>query len=130
MSNRELQHEIEQFLYREARLLDDRLFDDWLELFTDHVKYWMPPRDTTVEREDSTRRLGETSLFEDDKRFPVLRVRRFDTGLAHAEQPPSRTRHFDMNLELLEDAGDEIEVHSNILVFQSRLEKTENFFVF
>ena len=36
--------EIEQFLYREARLLDDRRFRDWLELFTDDVRYWMASR--------------------------------------------------------------------------------------
>src|SRR5262249_47325129 len=36
--------EVEQFLYREARLLDERRFRDWLELFTDDVRYWMVMR--------------------------------------------------------------------------------------
>ena len=40
----ELWHEIQQFLVREARLLDERRFVDWLELFTDDVVYWMPGR--------------------------------------------------------------------------------------
>jgi hypothetical protein len=35
---------VEQFLYREARLLDERRFHDWLELFTDDLRYWMPVR--------------------------------------------------------------------------------------
>ncbi len=35
---------VEQFLYREARLLDERRFHDWLDLFTDDLRYWMPVR--------------------------------------------------------------------------------------
>ena len=35
---------VEQFLYREARLLDERQFHDWLGLFTDDVHYWMGSR--------------------------------------------------------------------------------------
>ena len=38
----EVIREVEQFLYREARLLDERRFYDWLELLTDDVRYWMP----------------------------------------------------------------------------------------
>jgi ethylbenzene dioxygenase beta subunit len=37
----ELIREVEQFLYREARLLDERRFHEWLALFTDDVRYWM-----------------------------------------------------------------------------------------
>ena len=37
-----LHHEVEQFLFHEARLLDERKFDDWLDLLTDDIHYWMP----------------------------------------------------------------------------------------
>src|SRR5258708_13126933 len=40
----EIVREVEQFLYREARLLDERRFHEWLELFTDDVHYWMGAR--------------------------------------------------------------------------------------
>jgi 3-phenylpropionate/cinnamic acid dioxygenase small subunit len=40
----EIRRAVEQFLYREARLLDERRFHDWLELFTEDVRYWMPGR--------------------------------------------------------------------------------------
>jgi 3-phenylpropionate/cinnamic acid dioxygenase small subunit len=36
--------EVEQFLYREARLLDERRFHEWLELFTEDVRYRMAGR--------------------------------------------------------------------------------------
>ena len=42
----EVVREVEQFLYREARLLDERRFREWLELLTDDVRYWMPGRST------------------------------------------------------------------------------------
>lgn len=129
MARRELRQEVEEFLYRESRLLDDGKFDEWLDLFTDDTRYWMPTRQTRERGEGGVGEEGDVALFEDDKNFLVLRVRRLDTGLAHAEQPPSRTRHFVSNVEILREEGDEIEVRSNILVFQSRLEKTECFFV-
>ena len=40
----EIIREVEQFLYREARLLDERRFHEWVELFTEDVRYWMPVR--------------------------------------------------------------------------------------
>jgi 3-phenylpropionate/cinnamic acid dioxygenase small subunit len=58
-----------------------------------------------------------------------LRVKRLGTGLAWAEEPPSRTRHFVMNVEIVRDEGDEVEVHSNVLVFQSRYATYEQFYV-
>ena len=129
MANRDLQYEVEQLLYKEARLLDDGLFYEWLDLFTDDVKYWMPTRDTRERGEDGVHREGEMAVFSDDKDFLVKRVQRFDTGLAHAEQPHSRTRHFLSNVEIVGGDENEIDVRSNILVYQVRLEKSENFFV-
>lgn len=125
----ELAREVEQFLYREARLLDEGRFSEWLDLFADDAQYLMPARETRAGRDESVRKPGELPLFEDDKAFLVMRVKRLDTELAHAEQPPSRTRHFVTNVEVVADEGDEVEVHSNVLVFQSRLERTESFFV-
>ena len=37
------QHEIEQFLYRQAELLDTRQWQAWIELFDKDGVYWMPP---------------------------------------------------------------------------------------
>ncbi|HWM76977.1 MAG TPA: aromatic-ring-hydroxylating dioxygenase subunit beta, partial [Methylomirabilota bacterium] len=39
-----LKQEIESFLYREADLLDERRYEEWLELFTEDAHYWMPLR--------------------------------------------------------------------------------------
>lgn len=66
---------------------------------------------------------------EDDREFLEMRVARLESPLAHAEQPPSRTRHFVTNIEVVEAGADEVDAHANILVFQSRLERTEGFYV-
>ena len=46
-----LKHEVEEFLFMEAELLDSRRFDDWLSVLTEDIHYWMPIRRTTTARE-------------------------------------------------------------------------------
>src|SRR6266567_8515859 len=114
-----LREEIEVFLYEEARLLDDWRLHEWLELFTDDIRYWMPNRETlpvaekTIEPDDLA-----FGLYDEDKSALMLRVRRLDTGLAHVEEPRSVTRHMISNV-LVGDAGKpgEVLAHSNFMVF-------------
>ena len=84
-----LQFEIEQFLYLEARLLDDRRFDDWLLLFADDIHYWMPTRYNRLLREldKELAAPNEVANFDEDKRSLAQRVFRINTGMAWAEDP-------------------------------------------
>jgi 3-phenylpropionate/cinnamic acid dioxygenase small subunit len=123
----EKQWEIEQFLYREVRLLDERKFDEWLNLLSEDIRYWIPVRETRYG--GGVCGEGELAYVDGDKKMLELRVKRLGTGLAWAEEPPSRTRHFVMNVEVVRDEGDEVEVHSNVLVFQSRYATYEQFYV-
>jgi dibenzofuran dioxygenase subunit beta len=129
-AQRELQYEVEQFLYHEAWLLDQRRFHEWLDLFTEDAHYYMPVRETTQRAYAEDVALAGAH-FNDDKAFLTMRVRRLDTGMAHAEQPPSRTRHLIGNVQVAEgDATSaEIGVRSSFIVFQGRLEQSEHFFV-
>jgi 3-phenylpropionate/cinnamic acid dioxygenase small subunit len=125
-----LYHEVQQFLFHEARLLDERRFDEWLTLFTEDCRYWMPVRQTTMRAADELRGDDELPLFDDDKQFLTARVYRLTrTPLAHAERPPSRTRHFVTNVTIEELDNSELDVSANVLVYQSRLERTESTFV-
>ena len=132
MTSPDLQHEVEQFLYREVRMLAEGRFEEWLDLFTEDSRYLMPIRETTVTREESER--GEEFLphVDDDKDFMRARVQRLRHHLAHAEQPPSRLRYFVSNIEVEDadgaEAGD-LDVRCNLMVYQSRLERTEKIFV-
>ena len=132
MTSPDLQHRVEQFLYREVRMLSEGRFEEWLDLFTDDTRYLMPIRETTATREDSERGDEFIPHVDDDKDFMAARVQRLRHRLAHAEQPPSRLRYFISNIEV--DAaeqvgGDELDVRCNLMVYQSRLERTEKVFV-
>ena len=132
MTSPDLQHEVEQFLYREVRMLAEGRFEEWLDLFTEDSRYLMPIRETTATREESER--GEEFLphVDDDKDFMRARVQRLRHHLAHAEQPPSRLRYFVSNIEVEDADGAEaggLDVRCNLMVYQSRLERTEKIFV-
>ena len=119
-----LKEEIEELLYREAELLDERRFEDWLDLFTDDVLYFMPRR-KNVPRRESHRELtplGDLAILEEDKRYLEMRVARLDTGMAWAEDPPSRTRHLIGNLEVEGLAKGEVQAKTAFLVYRSHLE--------
>ena len=126
---RDLIVEIEQFLYHEAELLDAGRFDEWLDLFDEETLYFMPTREVVHSRSEGIKGLGDLPYFEDDKPFLRARVQRLKGALAHAEDPPSRTRRIISNVVPREHASDVFDVRCNFIVFQSRLERTENFYV-
>ena len=140
----EIIREIEQFLYHEARLLDDRKFHEWLDLLTDDIRYWMPVRsnrypviskaisilDGSRYEEDELSKEGELASMDEDKDSLTRRVARLDTGMAWAEDPPSRTRHFVSNVELEPGATDsELKVYSNFIMYRTRGETEQDFYV-
>ncbi len=129
MADRDLHYELEQFLFREARLLDSGRFDEWLDLFAEDATYWVPSRLTIQGNREGIPEEGELAIstMNDDKKFLEARIRRLDTGFAHAETPASRTRHLITNveIELDEGGGDEVTAYSNFVVFQGRREKTD-----
>ncbi len=125
MVSAELQHRVEQFLYREVRLLSELQLEEWLDLFTDDARYWMPARETVADQPDAVAADGEMAFFDDDKTFLAARIERLQSSLAHAERPPSRMRYFISNVEIEELDNGELDVRCNLLAYQSRLERTE-----
>jgi 3-phenylpropionate/cinnamic acid dioxygenase small subunit len=113
-----------QFYIREAWLLDERKLKEWLELFTGDVLYFMPRRKNVLRRElhRELTPLGDLAILEEDKRQLEMRVARLDTGMAWAEDPPSRTRHLIGNLEAAPLANGEVEARTAFLVYRSHLE--------
>ena len=129
----DLRHAIEDFLYLEAEFLDERRLREWLDLFTDDLHYWMPVRHNPLERPekiaDELAIPGDSYYFNDDKETLRIRVERAYAKTAWAEAPPSRTRHLISNIRVKKDDGKEIEVHSNFIVYRTRMEKDEDLFV-
>lgn len=132
MKNIELWFEIQQFLFEEARLQDERRFEEWLDLFTDDLVYWMPIRSNRVAKEMSKEisEYGQLAYYDDNKESLANRVARLHTGMAWAETPPSRTRHIVNNVQIeAGDRDDELKVRSVLTVYRSHFEHDENWFV-
>lgn len=121
-----------QALYvEEARLLDDQQLMKWVELFTDDVRYWMPLVTNRVGRDlgKERSRFGEVAHFDENKTSLVNRVKRLSTGMAWAESPPSRTRRFITNVEVMgAEADGTLQVRSNFLIYRSHLEYDQELF--
>lgn len=131
-TNVALQHDLEQFLFEEAALLDDRRFHEWLDLFTEDTHYWMPVRSTRArgEEEQEFTREHENSYFDDDKPMLVQRVDKLDTGFSWAEDPPSRTRHMVTNVRIRPGvASGEYLVHCDFIVYRTRLATDEDLWI-
>src|SRR5215472_11131137 len=116
--------ELMQFYIREAWLLDERNFKEWLDLFTDDVLYFMPRRKNVLRRElqREVTPLGDLAILEEDRRYLEMRVARLETGMAWAEDPPSRTRHMIGNLQVTPLENGEVEAKTAFLVYRSHLE--------
>ncbi len=123
-----LQYEVEQFLFEEARLLDERRYDEWLALLTDDIHYWMPVRRTTYTREADNEFTGpgEMAFFDDDINFLKMRVEKLKANNSWAEDPPSRTRHFVSNIRITDVADSEITVDLNFHLYRTRLDSEED----
>jgi hypothetical protein len=97
-SNRTHESQLAEFVYREARLLDEKHFDAWYELFTDDARYWMPL--TRGQPDGRT----HTSLFYEDKLLLKVRIERLRHPNAFSQQQPSFCQHV-LQQPALEQAG-------------------------
>jgi 3-phenylpropionate/cinnamic acid dioxygenase small subunit len=75
------------FVYREARLIDEKRLDEWYELFTEDARYWMPLARGQPDGET------HTSLFYEDKLLLKVRIERLRTPNAFSQQQPSFCQH-------------------------------------
>jgi 3-phenylpropionate/cinnamic acid dioxygenase small subunit len=96
---------------REARLLDNLLFEDWIKLFTPECVYWVP---STPERGDPRR---EIAVMFDDRRRLEDRIYRLRTGYAWSQAPSSRTSRMISNVEVFAcSCADQRMVRANFLI--------------
>jgi 3-phenylpropionate/cinnamic acid dioxygenase small subunit len=126
-----LKADMEDFLYVEADLLDERRFREWLNLLADDITYFMPIRRNVkfgqhAQRENTVQGSG-ISWFDEDKWTLTKRVDQILTGVHYAEEPLSRVCHMVSNVQIrrvtpsLEDPR-EVEVRCRFLVYQNRIE--------
>ncbi|MEV0627815.1 aromatic-ring-hydroxylating dioxygenase subunit beta [Nonomuraea wenchangensis] len=106
--------EVEQFLYREARLADEHDYDGWEALWTDDALYWVPAGgdDTDPER--------QMSVIYDNRNRIATRIKQLKTGKRYAQSPPSNLRRLISNVEIVTVEGTDTVVGANFLVVESR----------
>lgn len=106
--------EIEDFLYREAALLDAWALNEWLQLFESDAKYEVPCNDAPDGDPDR-----DLLLIDDDYRRLQARVDRLKSRHAHREYPHSRTNHQVFNVQV-EPVGEELSVTASFTVWRFR----------
>ncbi len=106
--------QIEDFIYREARLMDEHQYDDWLALWTDDAVYWVPSNKDDIDP------MLSVSIIYDDRRRIGDRIDRLKSGMAYAQKPPSRMRRVVSNLEVEEGGNGEVTTYSNFVLTEMR----------
>jgi 3-phenylpropionate/cinnamic acid dioxygenase small subunit len=131
-----LKEEIEQFLYHEAELLDERRYEEWLALFAEDAQYFMPMRRNVPHDEperEFTRAGFDVNWFDEGKDTLTRRVKQILTGLHWAEEPPSRICHMISNVQVViappGASSGEVTVKSRFLVYRNRVETETDFLV-
>jgi 3-phenylpropionate/cinnamic acid dioxygenase small subunit len=106
----------EEFIIHEARLLDERRFREWMELFADDGTYWVP---AVLDQKNP---FDQASLFYDDRDLMKTRVDRLEHPRIHVQTPPSRTAHLVGNVivEEADQAKGEFSVGSTLIMVEYR----------
>jgi 3-phenylpropionate/cinnamic acid dioxygenase small subunit len=125
--------EVNRFMNEEARLLDERRYEQWLTLLTDDVHYWAPsrrvrtvssdPEDRSIEHELSAP--GDSAVLDERMVNLQLRVARWGQArLLWCDNPPARVRHLITNVDArYTDRPDELSATSNFCVYQARFDE-------
>jgi len=113
--------EAEDLLYREARLLDDLRHQEWLAMLDENATYWIPCNG------DGTEPNREISLVFDDKHRLTDRIGRLQSGLAHAQNPPSKTKRLVSNVQIENATENAAMILSGFILYELRRGKERVF---
>jgi len=113
--------DIQHFLIEEARILDERRWEDWLALFTLNATYWVPIQ----ENQESPR--TTISLMYDDRQLLETRVRRLVAGKLHTQTPVARTSRIVVNATIEGEEDGAVKVRSKFQITEYRRDKQRYF---
>ncbi|HZS20472.1 MAG TPA: 3-phenylpropionate/cinnamic acid dioxygenase subunit beta [Pseudonocardiaceae bacterium] len=123
--------QLEYFFYTEADLLDERRYEEWLDLLHEDVEYIVPLR-RNVHSQDTGREFTQAGRdilwFDEGKETLRQRVEQLATGLHWAEEPVSRTSHLITNVRVTSRTGDRIESSCRFLIYRNRMETETDIF--
>ncbi|NML13334.1 3-phenylpropionate/cinnamic acid dioxygenase subunit beta [Sphingobium sp. AR-3-1] len=122
-------HSLTQTLYREARMLDEENYVDWVKLLADDLLYHMPGIETRYRRDktDQVKDLTRMAYYNDNLTEIKKRLSRLETGTAWSEDPATRYTHIITNVEVeLTAIPGEYQVFSNFYAYRNRNEREED----
>jgi 3-phenylpropionate/cinnamic acid dioxygenase small subunit len=106
--------QVEGFLYREARFMDEHRFDQWLALWSSPALYWVPCNEDDIDPK------RQVSIIYDDYTRLVQRIDRLKSGSVQAMDPKPRMRRLIANVEVENDGAQRLTVGSNFLLCMAR----------
>lgn len=115
-----LRERVEEFLFYEAKLIDEHLYDEWLGLWTEDGLYWVP---CNTDDADPAR---QAMIIYDNRARLGERIYRLTSGAAWAQQPRSRTRRLISNVEVRPNDGGYV-VESNCIIAELRRSRQDIF---
>ena len=123
ISSSDTQREVERFLYFQAEVLDERRWEDWLDLFADDGVYWMPAS------QDQESAEGQPNIFFEDHYLMDMRIRRIEHPYAHSQVAGHRTSHVVSNviIQKQDQKNNHIEVTSRFHMVEYRLDQQRYF---
>ena len=128
MSNDKISIEaVSQFLYREARFLDDEEWDNWLTCYAPSASFWMPAWDDFDKLTEDPQ--SEISLiYYPDRQGLEDRVFRIKTERSSATMPDTRTCHNIANVEIVATEGNQATVRFNWVTMSFRYKTNYSYF--
>ena len=128
LGDAQLYFEVRSFQARESAALQGADYDTWLSMMTPDVVYRVPV--VCVSDDASSTEAGPRELAHYDDTLDTLKIRvaRMRSRMAWTEIPPSRVRYFVEPLTIRAE-GQDVLVHSNFMVYQTRLQREENWYV-
>jgi len=110
-----------QFVIREARLLDEKRFDEWYELFAEDGHYWVPASPNQPDP------LNHNSLAYEDKLLLKLRIERLKQPTAYSQKPASRCHHVLQTPEIEKSKKDELLIRTNFIYTETRGDDSQRY---
>ena len=125
-----------EFLCAEADLLDERRYEEWLDLLTDDISYWVPMRrNVQFGRWDTenTRQGRDMNWFDEGKATLRLRIKQITSGVHWVEEPSPRVSRMISNVHAIQatpslEDPEEVSVKYRILIYRNRLEDSTDIF--
>lgn len=112
---------VEEFLFHEARLIDERRFEDWRDLYTEDGIYWVPSEP------DQDNPVDRLSIFYENPALMDVRIRQLRHNAFWAQIPPVRTRHVIGNVVLEECGEAELRSRSSFVMVEHRADRRRVF---